>query len=73
MNMNQAMRTLAALGNPPRASYYPPGIVRMLLPLLLCFNVVRSEDRTIILPAELCLSSTVTNLIQGNIGSDQSR
>ena len=73
MNNDQAMRTLSALGNPPRASDYPGGIVRMLLPLLLCFNVVRSGGRTIILPAGLCLSSTVTNLIQGNIGSEQSR
>ena len=73
MNNDQAMRTLSALGNPPNppiASYYPGGIVRMLWPLL---NVVRSEDRAIILPPELCLSSAVTNLIQGNIGSDQSR
>ena len=34
MNNDQAMRTLSALGNPPRASDYPGGIVRMLLPLL---------------------------------------
>ena len=70
MNNDQAMRTLSSLGKPPMASYYPERIVCMLLPLL---SVVRSEVRSIILPAELCLSSTVTNLIQGNIGSDQSR